>query len=298
MGITFALLAMVCFACNIFIVRAAAARASVDIGFTVLLSVNVLCICLVYAMQAMLRQSPLQWHWGGAGWFVGSGIIGIFLGRRMLVDAVMVLGSARASVLHSTSPVFTLIGAWLIIGERLGPYELALTAFVIAGLWITQMPGAGQLVGAQLSSAARRRGLLLGLVAVIGFGFGNAMRGVAMRSWDEAVFGTLIATAAAMLCHFASIRDWRKVGHDLRHGDRRGLALFAASGVASSCGSMLTTYAMDFMEIAIATLISFTTPLLVFPVSVFLLGNREGLNMRTAIGAAMVLLGIVLLAVR
>ena len=72
----------------------------------------------------------------------------------------------------------------------------------------------------------------------------------------------------------------------------------AYSAAASSSGSMLTTYAMDFMEIAIATLISFTTPLLVFPVSVFLLGNREGLNMRTAIGAAMVLLGIVLLALR
>lgn len=298
MGISLALLAMLCFASNIFIVRAAAARVSVGIGFIVLLSTNVLCISLAYAVQALLRQAPLVWQWGGAAWFVASGIVGIFLGRRMLVDAVMVLGSARASVLHSTSPVFTLAGAWLIIGERLGAYELGLTAFVILGLWITQMPRSGTAAGPQLSLAERRRGLLLGLVAVTGFGLGNAMRGVAMRSWDEAVFGTLIATVAAMICHFASIRDWGRVRDELRLGDRRGLALFAASGLATSCGSMLTTYAMDFMEIAIATLITFTTPLVVFPVSVFLLGNREGLNMRTATGATMVLAGIVALALR
>ncbi len=298
MGIAYALAAMLCFAANIFIVRAAATRTSVEIGFIVLLLTNVLCICIAFVVQAALRHTPLLWHWAGAGWFVASGIIGIFMGRRMLVDAVMVLGSARASVLHSTSPVFTLVGAWLIIGERLGPYEIALTAFVIAGLWITQMPRSGAAAVPQLSWPARRRGLLLGLVAVTGFGFGNAMRGVAMRNWDEAIFGTLIATVAAMTCHFVSIRDWGKVRDDLRSGDRRGIALYAASGVASASGSMLTSYAMDFMEIAIATLITFTTPLVVFPVSVFFLGNREGLNWRTATGAAMVLAGIVALAVR
>jgi drug/metabolite transporter (DMT)-like permease len=55
---------------------------------------------------------------------------------------------------------------------------------------------------------------------------------------------------------------------------------------------------MEHMEIAIATLITFTTPLVIFPVSVLFLGNREGLSLRTASGAAMVLTGIVLLAIR
>ena len=47
-----------------------------------------------------------------------------------------------ASVFHSTAPAFALIGAWLLAGELLGPYEIALMAVVWVGLWLTQ-PRAG-----------------------------------------------------------------------------------------------------------------------------------------------------------
>jgi drug/metabolite transporter (DMT)-like permease len=127
---------------------------------------------------------------------------------------------------------------------------------------------------------------------------GNALRGAAMRSWDEAIFGTLIATTSALACHLASVRNWGDVGVALRSGDRRGLLLFAGSGLATAAGSMLTTSAMHYIEIAIATLITFTTPIVIFPVTVFIFGNREGLSWRSACGALMVLTGIVLLAVR
>jgi drug/metabolite transporter (DMT)-like permease len=298
MGITLALLAMLCFASNIIIVRSAAARMSVDSGFTVMLAMNVLCIGAACAVQAALRDTPLVWQWRGAAWFVASGVIGIFLGRRMLLDTVVALGAARASVFHSSSPMFTLIGAWLIVGERLGPYELCLMTLVIVGLWITQLSSSAHQLAVKLPPAALRRGMLVGLFAVAGFGMGNALRGVAMRSWDEAIFGTLIATVSALLCHLASVRDWGKVGAALRGGDRRGLMLFAGSGVATAAGSMLTTSAMHYMEIAIATLITFTTPLVIFPVTVFVFRNRESLTWRSAGGAAMVLTGIVLLALR
>ncbi len=119
-----------------------------------------------------------------------------------------------------------------------------------------------------------------------------------MRTWNEAIFGSLVGTSAALLCQFASVRDWPKTLADLRASDRRGLLLFAGSGVATACGSMLTTYSMGYIEIAIATLITFTSPLVVFPVSVFVFGNREGITLRAAAGAAMVLAGIVLLALR
>jgi drug/metabolite transporter (DMT)-like permease len=56
--------------------------------------------------------------------------------------------------------------------------------------------------------------------------------------------------------------------------------------------------AMHRVEIAIATVVGYTTPLVVFPISVFVLKNREALSPRTVIGAGMVLLGIALLAFR
>jgi drug/metabolite transporter (DMT)-like permease len=52
------------------------------------------------------------------------------------------------------------------------------------------------------------------------------------------------------------------------------------------------------MEIALSVLVVHTTPLVIFPISVFILKNREELTARTVLGAFMVLLGIGLLAFR
>lgn len=302
MGITLALLAMLCFATNIFIARSAMTRMRIEPGFLVMLVVNVLFTATVSSAELLLRATPFAFQWKGAAWFALSGVVGIFLGRRMMLDTIRTLGPARASILHSSSPVFTLAVAWVLVGERLGAYELGLTALVILGLWTTQMPEsskpADEPAEHRPSPEALKRGAILGLFLIAGFGTGNAIRGLAMRGWNEAIFGSLLATAAALLCQVASIRNWPKVIAELRRSDRRGLALFAASGIATACGTMLTTYAMDYIEIAIATLITFTSPLVVFPVSVLVFRNREGLSLRTAGGAAMVLAGIVLLALR
>jgi drug/metabolite transporter (DMT)-like permease len=298
MGISLALLAMLCFAANILILRGAMARMAVESGFLVMLMVNVVFTAILWSVELALRSAPFVFQWKGAAWFLSSGVVGIYFGRRMLIDTIRTLGPARTSVLHSSSPVFTLIGAWLLVGERLGTYELALMLLVIIGLWVTQAPPRGGLEEHRPSREALRRGAILGLLLVAAFGTGNALRGVAIRTWHEAIFGSLFATSAAALCQAASIRDWRKVGLDIVSGDRRGLALFAASGIATAGGSMLTTFSMGYVEIAIAALITFTTPIAIFPVSVFALKNREGLSPRSVAGAGMVLAGIALLALR
>ena len=56
--------------------------------------------------------------------------------------------------------------------------------------------------------------------------------------------------------------------------------------------------AMTKMEIALAVLVVHTTPIVIFPVSVFILKNREELTPRTVFGALVVLAGIALLLVR
>jgi len=145
MGITLALLAMLCFAANIFLVRGAMARMSIEWGFLVMLAVNVLFTAVAWALELHLRGTQFAFQWKGAAWFALSGVVGIFFGRRMLLDTIRTLGPARTSVLHSSSPVVTLIAAWVLVGERLGAYELALMALVIVGLWTTQAPARGGL---------------------------------------------------------------------------------------------------------------------------------------------------------
>ena len=298
MGVALALAAMMFFATNILITRYAVARMPVDAGFFIVLGTNILFPAIVFPFELAARAGPWTWDWKGAGLFALGGVIGTFLGRRLLFDAVRLLGPSRASVFHSTSPAFALIGAWLLADERLGLYEIALMAVVWVGLWFTQ-PHAGASAGSsRLSQANIRKGMLAGLLTVAGFGIGNVMRGLAMRGWEEAVLGTVIASVAAFACQVLATRDWGKVAAQLRRADRTALWLYVGCGVTTSLGSIFIALAMARMEIALAVLVVHTTPLVIFPVSVFILKNREELTARTLLGAFLVMSGIALLAFR
>ena len=295
MGIFLSVLAMLSFAANILVTRYAVQRMPVESGFLVVVTTNILCPLLLFAASFASRDVPFEWQWKGAFYFAIGGVIGTFLGRRFLFDAVKILGPARASVFHSTAPVFALIGAWVMLDERLGIKEIALMAVVWTGLWLTQ-PRAGG--AGSLSGDAARKGLLAGLLTVAGFGFGNTLRGVGMRTWDEAMFGTAIASAAAMAFQLAATRDWPRIRAQFRAADARAYGLYIACGVSTTLGSIFISEAMMHIEIAVAALIVHTTPIVIFPVSAFLLGNREELNARTVFGALLVLAGIALIALR
>jgi drug/metabolite transporter (DMT)-like permease len=259
------------------------------------LATNILFPAAVFAVELGVRADPYLWHWKGAGLFAISGLIGTFLGRRFLFDTVKLLGPSRASVFHSTAPAFALIAAWLLAGERLGVYEIALMAVVWVGLWLTQ-PRAGSLLA--VSPEVLKKGLAAGLLTVAGFGFGNVLRGLAMRDWHEAALGTVIASVAAFACQVIVTRHWPKIAAQLRGADRTTVLLYVGCGVFTSLGSMFISLAMTHIEIALAVLIVHTTPLVIFPASVWLLKNREELNARTVLGASLVLAGIAFLAFR
>jgi drug/metabolite transporter (DMT)-like permease len=298
MGVTLALCSMICFGSNILISRVAMTRMPVDHGFFVVLMTNVVFATLVFGVEYAFRTAPFVWHWTEAGYFALGGFVGTYLGRRLMFDTVRILGPARASVVHSVAPAFTLVAAWILVGEKLGGYELALTALVIFGLWFTQPATKGAGSEHRPAGGLLNKGFLIGLATVIGFSLSNVCRGYAMRSWNEAVFGTIIASVVALAFQLASTRNWGEAARGIAGADRKGLALYIGCGIATASGAMFLVSAMQYMEIALATLVTHTTPLMIFPVSLFLFKNREGLGARTGVGAAMVLVGIALLAVR
>ena len=298
MGVTLSLASMLFFGSNILISRLAMARMSVELGFFVVLAVNIVTAGIVFAIELMVRETPFAWHWKEAGLFALGGVVGTFLGRRFMFDMIRILGPARSSVVHSSAPAFTLLFAWLLVGESLGRYELMLMFFVIFGLWFTQPPEKSAAAGLPANRGLMRMGVIVGIATVIGFALGNVTRGYAMRTWNEAVFGTIIASFAALACQLAATRNWRDAWRGIVSADRRGLWLYAACGVATAGGAMFLVSAMHFMEISLAVLVTHTTPLMIFPVSLFVFRNREGLNGRTAAGAAIVLAGVALLAMR
>ena len=298
MGVAYAVLAMLSFASNILITRVALKRMSVDAGFPIVLAANVVLPGTLFAIAEAQRPVPFAWDWKGAGLFVVGGIVGTILGRRALFDAVRLLGAARASVFHSSAPAFAFLGAWLLAGESVALRDIGLIGLVWAGLWLTQPPAGTRPGEETFTPEMRRRGMIAGFVAVAGFGFGNVLRGLAVRAWDEVFFGTMLSSVAALTLQIVITRDWPKVRRAWRSGGRAAIALYAASGIATGLGSIFVTFAMKNIPIGIAVLVVHTTPLVIFPVSVFVLKRREDMTPRTLGGAGLVLAGVAALLLK
>ncbi len=298
MGVAYALLAMVSFASNMLITRVALTRLPVEAGFFIVLGTNIAFPGILFCAELALRGEAMAWNWKGAGLFALSGVIGTFLGRRMLFDTVRLLGAARASVFHSSAPAFAFLAAWLLAGEAVTLSDVGLLAVVWAGLWLVQPPAGSSVEGALMTPQLKRRGMLVGVATVAGFGVGNVLRGLAVREWNEILFGTVLASLAALVLQVGVTRDWPRIAGQLRQANLGALALYAGCGIATACGSIFIALAMQHIQIGLAVLVVHTTPLVIFPVTVFILKHREELRPRALGGTALVLAGITALLLR
>jgi drug/metabolite transporter (DMT)-like permease len=99
------------------------------------------------------------WSWplafladpGVAGAVLGVGLLGTLLPFALAVGAVRVISAATAGIAATAEPVFAAAFAWLLLGQRLNPAQLAGAALVVAGVVLAQLASASR-------GAAGRRG--------------------------------------------------------------------------------------------------------------------------------------------
>jgi drug/metabolite transporter (DMT)-like permease len=84
----------------------------------------------------------------------------------------------------------------------------------------------------------------------------------------------------------------------LRHADRRGVLLFAISGVLTISAQTCLILSLKYIPVSVAALITLCTPLLVFPMSYLLFNNSEKITPLTLLGGALTLGGVALIVAR
>jgi drug/metabolite transporter (DMT)-like permease len=94
---------------------------------------------LLLGITALLQGGTDLREWSAAVWtsVVFLAIGGTALGFTWFADGVKRLGAARASAFVNLVPVFAVLQAAALLGERLGPAVLAGGLLVIAGVWLT-----------------------------------------------------------------------------------------------------------------------------------------------------------------
>ncbi len=312
-GMLFAVAALTLFSLNIILTKVAAARLNLDLGFLVSVAVNVLFAALLCTLQLAWRDDSVAWQSRGFVLFLLAGAFSTYLGRWFFLESVVRFGPSRASLFQITSPLFTAVFAWAFLNEALHPLELSGMGLALAGLLLV-MPGTA---GAARAAASAGEGLggggvavqgpgrrllqsalVLGIGSSIAYSLGNIFRGAAIRNWDEALLGALLGASAGLVLHAGFSRDKKQLPARLRQADRRGVLLFAISGVLTISAQTCLILSLKYIPVSVAALITLCTPLLVFPMSYLLFKNSEKITPLTLLGGVLTLTGVALIVAR
>ncbi len=322
MGDLLALAALVLFAGNVLLVRTASPRLGQQVGFLIGLLGNVVFGAVLVLGQRLVTGRPWDLHWGAIAVFATAGIFASYLGRRWFFRSVETIGPSRASALQITNPMFALLLGWVFLDEHLGPVDLVLMALVLVGLYFTsrvpakEEPDAGEanergvLVVAEgvsgapapRSAAVRgvrvggagipRRELGLALFSAATYAVGNVLRSAGVHRWDEPVIGGFLGALTGTLAYLTLHTSVRRLWPDVRAADKVGVRLWMLSGVLTVTAQICVIASTSYIPVALAVVISSALPVIVVPVSVFLLGNRERITGQTVAGTSMVLVGV------
>ena len=308
MGELLAVSALVMFSSNIVLTKVASARMSVSLGFLVAVTVNVLFAFLLVAAQLALRQAPLRLDISALLLFFIAGFFSTYLGRWFLYDSVVKIGPSRASAFQTSNPAFTALIAWFFLGERLGAVDIAAMATILVGLYLTSrrppergfkatvqplaQDGPQNVLGHRRTFPIPDLGVLLALSGALAYAVSNILRGAAIDEWNEPLIGALAGAIAGLVSYVAVGSGARRFLRSVGDLDRKGVYLYAVSGVLTICAQACMIAAMWCLPVSIAIVITLSTPILVIPAGYFLLKNREGITLWTVLGSAAVLAGV------
>lgn len=294
MGELLAVLALLTFSVNAFLVRAATRRLDQGLGFLVALIANIGSAGLAVLGQLIISGGITRPPWTAVGLFLLGGLLANYLGRRGYFRSVQLLGPSRASAIQVTNPAFAVAIAWGLLRETISMIEMLAIGGVLAGLVLTSLKP----VSDQTARSGQERGMVHlwqvapAVVAAAAYGLGNVVRGAAVRQWEEPLVGGLLGalsgTAVYVLLH-VSVRE---VVGEIRSADRTGLALWWGVGTLAIAGQICVIGATARIPVGIAVAISSAMPIIVMPISLLVLRNRERLTAWTATGAGLIVAGI------
>ncbi|CAN7196821.1 DMT family transporter [Polaromonas sp. LjRoot131] len=309
--------ALLLFTASILITKAASSRLDLGLGFLIATSTNVAFSALALLVQMQLRTDTLQWNLPAFFMFAAAGGFSTYLGRWFFYESVVRFGPAKASIFQISSPLFTAMMAWLLLGERLTPLVALGMVMTIAGLMLVSckpdffsrrsspvaaMAPDGEPAPAVTKTPAMQRlmqsVLLLGMGSSLAYAIGNVLRGSAVRSWNEPILGALIGAACGLALQVAFSADKGAMVSRVRAARRSGMALFATIGVTTISAQMCAIGAMRYIPLSVATLVTLCTPILVFPLSHLLFKNQDKVTAITLAGSGLTLLGIFIIVMR
>ncbi|MFP8952727.1 EamA family transporter [Natrialbaceae archaeon A-arb3/5] len=224
--------------------------------------------------------------------FAFAGIVGTALGRVTIFVGVDKVGASLNSTILSTRPLFATMIALAFLGEPLGPVTGVGIVVLVAGLAVLTTSKGGDLGGWQ------PRHLLWPVAAAVTFAIANVARRYGMLETPisalEAVAINETAGLVALAAYVVAVG-----GRDALDKPRASYRYFVGSGVITAVAMLALMAALGLEEgrIAIVDPLVATAPLFTLVFAAVLLGDLERVTKGVVAGAALIVVGAVLITI-
>ena len=274
-----ALFAAICFGCAAVLLRRALSRATPLTAAIVSISFTTVFVWLLAVTTASLSR---LFTWRIVPFLV-AGILAPGLARLAYFFGIQRVGAARAVPLVSTSPVFAVILAIAVLGER-PAWPL------LAGLGCIAVGGALLAGRGHADAPWRRRDLILPLVAALGFAVRDNIFRFGFRQYDEPT----LAAAAAALCSLVVMGlvggSQRGTG-SMRFGGA-SLGFLAAAGLAEALAYVSMIRAFRTGDVSVVSPLANTYGMFTVILAAVFLRDLERVTWRLVVAAALIVAGI------
>lgn len=258
------------------------------------------CILGLLSLGVLIYSSPLYWTWKGILFFALAGLFTSFIGRLALFGGIRRIGSARAVAVKNASPMITIFMAIAVIQEKISIIPALGILLILAGLFL-MIHRDWKKGGDSLEGKSNRIGIVIALVAMLGFGLGQAFRKLGMVHMNEAIIGAWLGVSTSLfLSLMADCFNGLAKEIPFRLNPKNWNKFFLFAGLFSSLALLLFFSALQFIPIAFVSAISALEPILTIVIASFVL-KKDAHNELTKgfyVTLGMVLTGVGLIAFR
>ena len=256
-----------------------------------------LLFALLYliVLNLILFRQPLPFSAGSSRWLwlSLSGVIGLSLGDAFLFQSMVSVGTRLGTLLLSLAPIFGSIIAWIFFGEILSILQITGIVLTLAGIaWVV----ASHQEPPDTPRGHTRRGVMFGILA----GLGQAVGLILSKQGMSGGFSPFQANAIRMLAAVSFSWVWATLAgntgstfEELR-GKPRTLGLLAVGAfVGPVLGVVSSLIAIQYVEIGIASTLNALTPVIILPISYFVL--KEKVSWQAIVGTLLAIVGVAIL---
>lgn len=217
-----------------------------------------------------LDAEPERWLWLGL-----SGIVGLVLGDIFLFQAFVLIGPRLSMLMMGLAPVIAALQAWIFLGETLSKGQIFGILLTLAGIGWVVLEGNGK----NGDDRVYGRGILLGLGGAIGQATGFVLAKNGLGGEFSPISANLIRMLAAVILLWG-ITFFQKEASStftaLIKNKKGFLLTIGGAFTGPFLGVSLSLFALQRVEVGVASTLTSLTPIFLLPISYFLFKERFG----------------------